>query len=608
VLLGLLVLIAFLPATQSGFIWDDDAYVTNNPLLVAPDGLWRIWFSLDAPSQYCPLVYSTFRFERMLWGLAPAGYHWTNVLLHAANAILVWRVLRRLGVPGAWFGAAFFGVHPVQVETVAWITERKNVLSAFFYLLALLQWMRFTTSPNEQQAQRPRVLSYFLSLGFYLLALLSKTTACTFPAAMVLTLWVKRAPINRSRWFQVAPFVLLGLAMGLLTMWWERYHQGTLGGGFAITRAERLLIAAHAFWFYLWKLLLPVNLTFSYPRWNISAMDPLAYTWCVALLVLAAAVAVTRRWTGRAIETAFLFYFATLSPLLGLIMLYTFRYSFVADHYQYVACLGPLALLAAGMALAPRAAEKAQLRLPVTVLPLVVVVTLCALTWMQCGMYANAETLWRWTLARNPGSFMAHNNLGVVLLQRGEVEAAIEHFRTGLSLKPDQDTGHYDLGNALVIQGKYDAAQDEFRKAVEINPDYAHAHNHLGNLLMIQGQFQAALSCYEAARRLRPRDADIANNLAWLLATCPEQQVRDGTRAVELAEQAQQLSGGSSPLFGRTLAAAYAETGRFEAATTTARQALELARTQPNRRLAEALELQLELYNSRKPLRSNPTK
>src|SRR5437868_7348443 len=277
-LLGLLLAVttifAYQPVWHGGFIWDDDAYVTNNELLTAPDGLRRIWFSLDSPSQYFPLVYSTFRIEHALWGLNPTGYHWVNLLLHVANALLVWRLLARLRVPGAWLAGAIFALHPVQVESVAWITERKNVLMAFFFLLTLLSWVEFL---DQQTTRRWRL--YLLALVLYALALLSKTTACTLPAALLLILWLQKRPINKERLVQVVPFLILGIAMGLLTVWWERYHQGTRVPLFALGPVERILIASRAVWFYLGKLFWPSNLTFIYPRWTVSPTHPLDYAW-----------------------------------------------------------------------------------------------------------------------------------------------------------------------------------------------------------------------------------------------------------------------------------------------------------------------------------------
>src|SRR5256886_4643479 len=196
-MLAAVTVLAYRPAWNGGFIWDDDDCVTNNELLTAPDGLRRIWFSLDSPSQYFPLVYSTFRIEHALWGLNPAGYHWTNLLLHVANALLVWRLLARLKIPGAWLAGAIFALHPVQVESVAWITERKNVLMGFFFLLALLAWTAFV----DQRTKRAW-LFYGLALVFYALGLLAKTTACTLPAALLLILWLQKKPINWERILQ----------------------------------------------------------------------------------------------------------------------------------------------------------------------------------------------------------------------------------------------------------------------------------------------------------------------------------------------------------------------------------------------------------------------
>src|SRR5215467_8915844 len=214
--------LVYKPAWNGGFLWDDDVYITGNELLTAPDGLRRIWLSLDSPSQYFPLVYTTFRVEYAFWGLNPTGYHWINLLLHVANALLVWAVLARLKVPGAWLAGAIFALHPVQVESVAWITERKNVLMGFFFLLTLLAWIVFV----EERSRRPWIF-YCLALIFYVLALSAKATACALPAALFLTLWLQRKPITMRRLMQIVPFVVLGIGIGLLTVWWERYHQGT---------------------------------------------------------------------------------------------------------------------------------------------------------------------------------------------------------------------------------------------------------------------------------------------------------------------------------------------------------------------------------------------
>ncbi|PYL22129.1 MAG: O-GlcNAc transferase, partial [Verrucomicrobia bacterium] len=336
VVLAAVTIFAYRPAWHGGFLWDDDAYIINNELLTAPDGWQRIWFSLDSPSQYFPFTYSTFRIERALWGLNTTGYHWVNLLLHIGNALLVWAVLARLRLPGSWLAAAIFALHPVQVESVAWITERKNVLMAFFFLLTLLGWIAFV-----DERTRRRWIFYCLALIFYVLALSAKATACTLPAALFLILWLQNKPITMRRLIQIVPFVILGIGMGLLAVWWERYHQGTNRAVFTfLSPIERILVASRAVWFYLSKIFWPSNLTFIYPRWNISPADLLDYVWLLAGIAACVVIYFLRRYFGRSVEVAAAFFVVTLSPVLGFIMLFTFRYAFVADHYQYLACIG----------------------------------------------------------------------------------------------------------------------------------------------------------------------------------------------------------------------------------------------------------------------------
>src|SRR6476661_1492415 len=378
-LLAAVTILAYRPAWNGGFLWDDDAYVTHNELLTAPDGLRRIWFSLDSPSQYFPLVYTTFRLEHALWGMNPTGYHWVNLVLHVANALLVWRVLARLNVPGSWLAGAIFALHPVQVESVAWITERKNVLMGFFFLLTLLAWIAFI----DKRTRRPWRF-YGLALIFYLLALSAKSTACTLPAALLLVLWLQKKPINKRRLLQIVPFVIMGIGMGLLAVWWERYHQGTSRAVFTfLGPMERVLVASRAVWFYLGKLIWPADLTFIYPRWDIAPTHLLNYAWLLAGVIACGALYFVRRYLGRSVEVAAVFFVATLSPVLGFIMLYTFRYTFVADHYQYLACIGPMALASAGLVKLTDTFKNGRTLLLSAALGVVAV--LATLTWRQAA-------------------------------------------------------------------------------------------------------------------------------------------------------------------------------------------------------------------------------
>jgi tetratricopeptide (TPR) repeat protein len=661
-LIVLLVFLAYLPALRGGFIWDDDVYVTNNPLLTAPDGLRRIWFSMDSPSQYFPLTYTVFRIEHSLWGLNPIGYHWINVLLHAINALLVWLLLKRLSVPGAWLAAALFGLHPVQVESVAWITELKSVLSLFFILLTLGCWIEFV-------GDRSKRFWHWLALVFYALALFSKTTACTLPAALLLILWLKGRPIDWRRLAQVVPFLAMGLGMGLLTIWWERFRHGTQGKLFSMGLLERILVASHALWFYAGKLLWPVNLTFSYPRWAIEPAHPSAYGWLVMGIGSGAAIYFTRRFVGRSVEVAALFYAATLSPLLGFVMLYTFRYTFVADHYQYVASIGLIALAAAGITLAFKTKPFLKLACCGALL-----LTLGTLTWRQCGMYTNLETLWRDTLAKNPDCWLAHNNLGLLLNNQGRNEEAMEHYRKAVQIDPNDFEALYNLGIALAAQGQFNEAIENFRKAIQIKPNDCDALNNLGIALAAQGRFDEAFENFRKAIQINPNDCDALdnlgtalaergqfdeaienyhkaiqinsnrpqtffhlgtilgqsgrtreavvqyrealrlnpnlagalNNLAWILASNPDDELRNGAEAVRLAERACELTHYGKPVFIGTLAAAYAEARRFGEAVETAKRALNLNATQNNQPLAEAIQTRLKLYEINVPYHEKP--
>jgi tetratricopeptide (TPR) repeat protein len=667
-LLVICVVLAYLPAGRAGFIWDDDVYVTNNPLLTAPDGLWRIWFSLDAPSQYFPLVYTVFRFEHALWGMAPAGYHWVNLLLHVANALLVWRLLTRLRVPGAWLGAALFALHPVQVETVAWVTELKNVSCLFFMLLSLLAWIEFV-----DERPQPAWGYYGLALLFYGLALCGKTTACTLPAALLLVLWLRHQPVGVTRWLQVVPFLVLGMGMGLVTVWWERYHQGTEGGVFSLGLGERFLIAGRAVWFYAGKLLWPVNLTFSYPRWAINPSNPLAYGWLAAGVVAALVIYWARRFWGRSVEVAALFYVATLFPMLGFIMLYTFRYSFVADHYQYVACIGPLALVAAGISTGLSRLGGSGPSLKAVVYG-ALVLGLGAMTWQRTAAFHDGQTLWRDTLAKNPNSWMALSNLGSVVQKQGHFEEAVGYFQQALRFEPDNSELWYNLGAALSAAGRYEEAIGCYHKAIGLKPDYYKALNNLGAILSTEGRYDEAIEYFQRAKRIQPNFFDTLknlgsalaatgrfeeaiqcyrqaiqispnhpetlvylgmtlgqagrnpeavdayraalklnpdlpaalNNLALILATSSRDDLRNGPEAVQLANRACQLTQYRQPQFIETLAAAYAEAGRFQDAQAIMAKLAQLATQAGQTGLAQRYQRILERYRAGQPLREQP--
>jgi tetratricopeptide (TPR) repeat protein len=496
-LLVALTFVFYLPALSGGFIWDDDAYVTNNPMLADANGWRQIWFSGHHQSQYFPLVYTVLRIEYLLWGLDAGGYHLVNVLFHCANALLVWRILDHLKIPGAWLAAAFFAVHPVQVESVAWITELKNTQSTLLYLLALLMWLSFL-EPNPSGRKR----YYLWSMGFYLLALLSKTTACTLPAALLLVVWIKKESVNWRRILQVVPFVALGIGAGLFSIWWES-HLGNYKQevGQTLTWLQRTLLAAHNLWFYAGKLAWPYPLTFSYPKWQPDVTRAICWTGLAALLALGACLWHSRDRIGRPAVAAVLFFVAALSPLLGFIPLFTFKYTYVADHYQYVACIGLLAVLAAVLNRFHRAVGG------------VFIAVFGLLTWNQSEVYHDAKTVWLDTIAKNPSSWVAHQNVAALLVQNGELEEGIMHLHEMIRINPGEVEGYYNLGTALGMSGRLDEAANQFEQVLRLNPKHSKAHCNLGVALEREGRLEEAISHFEEALRLDPDNGDARDNL-----------------------------------------------------------------------------------------------
>jgi tetratricopeptide (TPR) repeat protein len=799
--LGLLLVVATLVAYQPAWngqpVYDDEDHLTP-PELQSLTGLVRIWTRIDVVSQYYPIAHGAFWLEHKLWGYSMPGYHLVNILLHVFCALLLLKILKQLEAPGAWLAAAIFALHPVEVESVAWISELKNTLSTAFCLGSALAYLDFDRTRHRR--------FYVIALMLFGAGLLSKSVVASLPAALLVVFWWKRGTLSWKRDMRpLVPFFLVGIVTGLFTAWVERKFIGAEGEAFELTLIQRGLVAGRAIWFYLCKLCWPVDLVFIYPRWNVSQAVWWQYLFPAAALLLVAGLwALRRRWRGPL--AALLFFAGTLFPALGFINVYPFRYSFVADHYQYLPGVAIITVASAGVALL---LDRWRLwSRPVgNVLCVALLAVLAGLTWRQCGMYRDVETLWRTTIARNPDCFVAYSNLGNALLQKGQVDESLQmcekalelqpgyaephnnlanaliqkgrvddallhyqkaleirpdlavvhcnignillqrghvdeamarfqkavelrpgfvnarvslanvllqkgrmdeaivqlraaldtqpddaeanhdlgnillqkgdyddaiarfqkalavqpndakshndlgnallhkgraneamaHYQKALEIRPDFALAHHNLGMALLQKGQTDEAVAHFRKIVEIEPGNAHVHNNLGWMLLQAGQLdeakiqleealeiqpnypeahvnlaktllrkrqvQEAATHYQTALKLQPDNARTMSNLAWVLATWPEAAVRNGTEAIQLAQQANQLTGGQNLMTLRTLAAAYAEGGRFVEATTAAQQALKLASTQTNTVLAEALRLEIKLYQSGSPFR-----
>jgi protein O-mannosyl-transferase len=732
-LLVVATVLAYQPVWHAGFIWDDDTHLTQNPCIVGPLGFKEIWTSSE--SYFFPLVLSSLWVQHALWGLNPLLYHLVNVAVHAACGVLLWRVLRHLNVRGAWLGAALWVLHPAMVQSVAWITELKNTQSCFFYLLAILFFLKWRKQGVSADGRR-NTGCYLLALFCAILAILSKSSTVILPVVLGLCWWWMdgRWHWRNAKW--LVPFLLVSILWSGWTIWEEKFHAGSRGSDWTHSMPERLIIAGKVVWFYLGKLAWPHPLVFVYPRWKMDTLEVAAY---LPTLTATAGLFVLWRYRNGWVRPFFftLAYFVTsLLPVLGFFDWYFLRYTNVGDHYQYLASMGPITLVAVGIIKALDMIDEGKPFLkPVFCGALLAL--LGVLTWCQSAMYADIETLWRTTIARNPDCWMAYHNLGNILLKNGQKEAAVSLYQKTLKINPDYAEAHTSLGVTLVEDGRVEEAAAHFQRALEINPDYVQAHCDLGNILRREGKVNEAIAHYQKALKISPRSAEVHYNLgnallqigrvgeaiseyqktleinptdasahnnlgnaflqtgrvedaiaqyrktlvidpsqaeahhnlgaaligkgqpeeailefqraleikpnfseawrnlgsallktgqmekavvdfqraleiqpnnagalhdlSWLLATCPEASSRNGTKAVELALQANQLTGNENPAILRTLAAAYTEAGRFPDAIKTARRALEFATAQGDSALAESLRSELALYEAGKP-------
>ena len=504
-LIILLTLLAYLPALRGGFIWDDHNNITDNQLLRTWAGLEKTWTDTQASFQYYPLSYTGFWVEYNLWGTHAVGYHVVNVLLHALNAVLIGLLLSRLGVPGAWLAALLFAVHPVHVESVAWITELKNVLSGFFFLSALLAFLRF-----HQQAER-RWWFYALSLLLFVCALLSKTSTVALPGAILLVIWWKQERVKERDLLHVLPFFLIGGALALQTVWLEKHYVRAEGPEWQLSLVERWLVAGRVVWFAAGKFIWPNPLIFVYPRWRVDTGVWWQYLFPLATVCVLMILWFLRKRLGKGPLTAALFFVGTTAPVPAAFDLYYMRYSYVADHFYYLASIGFIAL--AGTILSKALLTKESLF--AVALPIVAV--LSALSWEHCIVFRNEQTLWRDTVTKNPNAWMAHYNLGNCLSQAGRIQEAILHYEQALRIKPDYAEARYNLGNAFWETGRIQEAIAYYEQALRLKPDSAEAHNNMGVALVRLGKAQEAIGHWEQSLRIKPGFAEAHHNLGVAL-------------------------------------------------------------------------------------------
>jgi tetratricopeptide (TPR) repeat protein len=623
--LAVLVLAVYRPLLPGNFLMDDRRLVqTDNPLVNGTGSPLSIWFSAD-------FALSTFALwvEWLAWGQNPGGYHSVNMALHALSAVLVWRLLARLKIPGAWLAAAIFAVHPVGVTTVGRIAELKNTLSLPFFLLSIWLYLRY-----EEVSLRPAsgVIWLGCSLAAFVLALLAKTSTVMLPLVLLACAAWQRGRVTRDDTRRTSPYFALALGFGWMSVWFQK-HQALAGVGLAPQSFwERLAIAGRVFWFYLGKALWPTHLNLVYPQWKVDAASPAAY---VPLLCCAALILICwrfRRSWGRHVLFGLGCFALTLFPALGFFDAQFLTRWQVSDHLQYLPLVAPVALAAAALVSLPGAVFFRGIAAAA-------VLGLSLLTFDRARIFSTEETLFRDSLARNPAAWGVQNDLGTLLAARGAQAEAVEHFKASLRSNPDYPDAHVNLGRILFAQGQTKEAERHFQAAIKAQPHHAEAHRSLGTLLAQQGKPGEALrhlrvalifqpdirtrldcamllhktgDCAGAATEFRQAllaqsdSVEALNNLAWLLATCPDPSVRNGAEAVRCAERASRLPAPEGMCVPGTLAAAYAEAGRFKEAVATAEKAVEIETAAGETRFADLNTKLLALYRAGKPWHEPP--
>jgi len=644
--------------------FDDHVYVYENPVitggLTLPGIIWA--FTHSHARNWHPLTTISHMLDCQLFGLNAGGHHFTNVVLHTIAVVLLFLVLRQMtGGPSrtgsVWpsaFVAALFAIHPLHVESVAWISERKDVLSGVFFMLTLGAYVRY--------ARRPSVARYIMMSILFACGLMSKPMLVTLPfVLLLLDYWPlgrgrgmeisgERSEVRRERsvvsgrWSVVRglvvekiPLLALSAASCLATLLGQRQAAGSIDQLPFAWRVNNAIVTCVA---YIWQMLWPVKLAVFYPH-----PDNRLLLWqiflALALLIAITVAVIASRQKRPYLMTGWLWYLGMLVPVIGLVQV---GEQARADRYTYLPQVG--LYLALTWTIVDLSASWRRRREILGVAAAVVITALTWRAWIQASYWKNSETLWTHTLAVTSDNDVAHNNLGFIFLRRGELDEAISHFQTALNirannpqthynlgsalvhnnlgnalvrkklvdeaithyekaveLRPDYADGHYNLGSALLQEGRIDEAIAHWQKTLSLQPNDAEAHTTLGDALLRKGEIGEAITHYEKALEIAPHSVLTLNNLAWALSTCPDASRRNGAKAIELAQKADQLAGGQNPIFIRTLAAAYAENGRFNDAIETAQRALQLALAQGDFALANKLEKDLDLYRTNSPLR-----
>jgi tetratricopeptide (TPR) repeat protein len=496
------------PALQGGWLWDDDMAITGNAMIQSPTGLWSIWFEPGSQVDYYPIKASVQWLQWHLWGIDMLGYHLTNVMLHILSALLVWRLFHKFHLRLAWLGGLIFAIHPVQVESVAWITELKNTLSLPLFLLAMCAYIDYEEHGKSKD--------YGLALGMFLAAMLCKLSVVLFPFVILLYLWWKRGQIGWNDLKTSLPFFGVSLLLGLITIgsgiWDHRFNHTDPGAMPVAGFLARIVAAGLSVSFYFSKSFLPVALLPIYPKWTIDPSSPVQYLpWLVLGGVICWLWTKRHDW-GRSALLGLGFFLINLAPCPGFIPNSDMAFAWVMNHFLYLPIIGLIGLVVAAL-------EQLENQLPTSFRPctiglLIVSLALLAFQSRACAaLYLNSETLWNYEIRHNPAAWLAHNNLGDALLKSGRLPEAMEQYEQALRYKPDYADAHNNLGDVFQQMGQIPEAINQYELALHFEPDNADAHNNLGVVLLQTGRAAEAIRQYEQALRINPDYANVHFNL-----------------------------------------------------------------------------------------------
>ena len=592
-----MVAVGYYPALSGGFVWDDIIFVEESAVH-AWSGLWTIWFSpadIDREGHYWPILYTTFWLEHKLWGLAPFGYHLVNVLLYMVNVLLLWVLLRRLAVPGAWAIAAVFAVHPMHVESVAWVMGRKDLLSGLFYMAAALCWIRSVQGvgggwpdsrdpppprkhlPSRPPSRRwpldwipaPRPGLYLAALGLFAAAMLSKSVAVTLPVAFAICLWWKNGRVTWADAWRIAPFFLVALIIAVADL---SYYTSTGRLDFDYGLPDRVLIAARALWFYAGKLAWPTDLAVVYPLWNIDTGDLIAWGYVIAAATVLALLWCGRHRFGRAPLAGALFFSVTLSPMLGFLDYNYMQFSLVADRYAYLAGIGIIAVLV-GTAAHGAGRLPDVLRLGATGALVSVLAIFGKLTWEQAGIYRDEITFYNHILSLNPPANFVHRNLAIALKSAGRQMEALAAGRIAVERRPGSADAHVTLGGVLHHLDRPDEAEESFRRALELDPNHLEARQNMAERRRVQGRLEVSIQWYRRVLDIDPKYAAAHAGIGYALLALKrhEEAVASLARSISLAPESPDAADRHAAMGSASLGA-----GRMEAAAEHMERALEI--------------------------------